>query len=406
MSRITLLALRGVAVAAFIAFTMIIFVNIDPQVWSTQVLVTFAIETRNFISTLITALSWLVGQLMGFIFGLGQDELIQIYEATNAYFAALGFGSVRTIDQAIPAFLNSLYLLGFQLLFLAAICAGILSLFRISGRLTSMCFVSMIGLAMLGAAAPSLTFLETSTSFFGPTWSTDSNVFLNPTVFFTSTIFIVAIICYIYLEASYQVVYFHSLLEPPSIREEQLRRQLSRLRSDAEREIPIRQEEEVPVPKVLQRMLGSEAFRVMREVIEKKLLRREWLVELEEAHEIRRLNSFVDNLFRVDAEAEVTLTARASTPSLSKMVVLSLASTVVRFAGIIVVAYLSFYPLFFIGSIAPSIILESIDFQFLTEKVIILLLPLCLLFPLSATIIGRIRQRGSKAEDTTDQPQQ
>ncbi len=385
---------------------MIIFLNIDTQVWSSQVLVTFAIEARNFISTLISILSWLFGQLLGWLFGLGHEELTQIYEATNAYFAALGFGSVRTLDQAIPAFLSSLYYLGFQLLFLAAILAGILSLFRISGRLTSMCFVSMIGLAMLGAAAPSLTFLETSTSFFGANWSADSSIFLDPGAFFTSTIFLVSIICYIYLEASYQVVYFHSLLEPPSIREVQLRRQLSRLRADAEREVPVRSDEEIPVPKVLQRMLGSEAFRVMREVIGRKLLRREWLIELEEAHEIRRLNSFVDNLFRVDVEAELTLTARAATPSLSKMAVLSLVSTVLRFAGIIVVAYLSFYPLFFIGSIAPSVIIESIDFQFLTEKIIILLLPLCLLFPLASTIISRLRQRNSQSEDTTSQSQQ
>ncbi len=398
------MALRGVAVAAFIAFTIIIFLNIDPQVWSTQVLFTFAIETRNFISTLITLLSWLIGQLLGLLFGLGPEELLQISEATNAYFTALGFGGVRPLDQAIPAFLSSLYFLGFQLLFLAAILAGILSLFRISGRLTSMCFVSMIGLAMLGAAAPSLTFLETSTGFFGSIWSTDSNIFLNPGAFFTSTIFYAAIICYIYLEASYQVVYFHSLLEPSSVREEQLRHQLSRLRSDAEREVPVRRGEEIPVPKVLQRMLGSEAFRVMREVIKKKLLRREWLVELEEAHEIRRLNSFVDNLFRVDAEAELTLTARAATPSLSKMAILSIVSTVLRFIGIILVSYLSFYPLFFIGNIAPAVIIESVDFQFLTEKILILLLPLCLLFPLSSTIISRLRQRCLQStEETTTQ---
>ena len=400
------MALRGVAVAAFIAFTFIIFLNINPQIWGTQVLVTFAIETRNFISTLITLLSWLIGQLLGLLFGLGPEELLQISEAINAYFTALGFGGVRPLDQAIPAFLSSLYFLGFQLLFLAAILAGILSLFRISGRLTSMCFVSMIGLAMLGAAAPSLTFLETSTSFFGSIWSTDSNIFLNPGAFFTSTIFYVAIICYIYLEASYQVVYFHSLLEPSSVREEQLRRQLSRLRSDAEREVPVRRGEEIPVPKVLQRMLGSEAFRVMREVIKKKLLRREWLVELEEAHEIRRLNSFVDNLFRVDAEAESTLTARAATPSLSKMAILSIVSTILRFIGIILVSYLSFYPLFFIGNIAPAVILESVDFQFLTEKILILLLPLCLLFPLSSTIISRFRQRSLQStEETTSQSQ-
>ncbi len=386
---------------------MIIFVNINPQVWSLQALATFAIETRNFIGTLITVLTWFFGLLLAFLLRLGEDELLQILEAINTYFTALGFGSVQTIEEAIPPFLSSIYFLGFQLLFLAAIIAGILSLFRISGRLTSMCFVSMIGLAMLGAAAPSLTFLDTSTSLFGPTWSTDSNIFINPGVFFTSTIFLVAILCYIYLEASYQVVYFHSLIEPPSIREEQLRRQLSRLRSDAAQEVPVRRDAEIPVPKVLQRMLGSEAFRVMREVIEKKLLRREWLVELEEAHEIRRLNAFVDNLFRVDAEAEATLTARAAAPSLSKMAVLSIVSTVVRFIGIIVISYLSFYPLFVIGSNAPSIIVESVDFQFLTEKILLLLLPLCLLFPLSSTIISRLRQRNlQSSEETTSQSQQ
>lgn len=401
------MALRGVAVAAFIAFTIIIFLNIDPQVWGTQVLVTFAIEARNFISTLISLLSWLVRLLLGFLFPLGEEELLQISEATNTYFTALGFGSAQAIEQVVPAFLSSVYFLGFQLLFLAAILAGILSLFRISGRLTSMCFVSMIGLAMLGAAAPSLTFLDTSTSLFGSTWSADSNFFINPGAFFTSTIFLVAILCYIYLEASYQVVYFYSLIEPPSIREDHLRRQLSKLRSDAEQEVPVRRGEEIPVPRVLQRMLGSEAFRVMREVIEKKLLRREWLVELEEAHEIRRLNSFVDNLFRVDAEAEATLTARAAAPSLSKMAVLSIVSTVLRFIGILVISYLSFYPLFLIGSNAPSVIIESVDFQFLTEKILLLLLPLCLLFPLSSTIISRLRQRSLRpAEETTSQSQQ
>ena len=210
---------------------------------------------------------------------------------------------------------------------------------------------------------------------------------------------------FIYLEASYQVVYFSALIEPPTQREQQLQRQLQQLHTDAQSQVPIRRQE-VPVPKALQRMLGSDAFRLMRQVIERRLLRREWLVELKDAHEVRRLNSYIDRLFREDPEAEAALTAKASSPSLARMTWLSLGSSIVRFSFVILIAYLCIHPVVLLTLIqAPPIIVNSIEFLVLHERTLMFLVPLALLFPLASTIIGYIRQRRAQQVEEPTTPE-
>lgn len=402
MTRSMLWVLRGIAIAAFIIFTSIILVFLVPTVWrfdgpwgAATALVEFAIETRNVISLLVDLFSTVaagIGAALGSLFNPGAfDYLLNEYLVViRAFFQALGFSNPRPLDQIFPAFMTSLYFLGFQLLLIVGILAGILSFLRVSGRLASICFISMIGIAILGAAGIVTTLPGSASGFFMVPWSTTLPY---PQIFFLSLIFIVAMTSYIYLEASYQVVYFYALLEPPTVREEQLRRQVQQIQTDAEAQEPV-QRREVPVPKALQRMLGSDAFRLMRQVIEQKLLRREYLVELKDAHEIRRLNSYVERLFREDHEAERALTARASLPSLKKMTMYSIGSTIIRFVFIIIVAYFCLYPEVFLILInAPQVIISSVEFLFLPEKTLFLLLPLLLLFPLAATIIGYLRQR-------------
>ena len=256
-----------------------------------------------------------------------------------------------------------------------------------------MCFISMIGLAILGAAGIILNIPGSENGYFLP-----SAEFIWP---LSWPVLLVALVGFIYLEASYQVVYFYSLLEPVTVREEQLRRQITQLHTDAQRQVPV-QTEEVPVPKALQRMLGSDAFRLMRQVIERKLLRREWLVELKDAHEVRRLNRFVTRLFREDPEAEATLTARASTPSIYRMTVLSIGSSAIGFIFVLLIAYICINPLAFLILLnAPPIIIESIELLFLPEKTLLFLVPLALLFPLAASIIGYIRQRRAQPAEPT-----
>lgn len=406
-------ALRGIAVVAFIGFTGIVLLNMDPFVWRMDgpagaftALAEFAIETRNIITlaiNILTLLAATIGAAIGQIFVPDIDIFYlqsQYQSMGEAYFQALGFTLTRSSQEVIPAFLSSVYFLSFQLLLFIALIVGILSFFRISGRLTTTCFFSMLGIAMLGAAGSILNLPNVSNEYFRIGWSTTIVPLADLLTFIISPFFIVAMICFIYLEASYQVVYFYSLLEPPALREEQLQRQLVKLRDDAQRQVPGRRQE-VPIPRALQRMLGSDAFRLMREVIGKKLLRRERLEELEDIHEIRRLNSYVDQLLRVDPESEATLTAKAAAPSLSRMAAYSIGSTIIRFIGITIVSYLCFYPLALLGGIAPPVIVESVDFMFLPEKILILLLPLSLLFPLAATIISRIRQRRVKASEPT-----
>ncbi|MFX1564262.1 MAG: hypothetical protein ACFFDP_13245 [Promethearchaeota archaeon] len=409
MTRTMLWALRAVAVVAFIGFIAIILWNLDASVWCLDgqagvftALAEFANETRNIIALaimLLTLVAALIGFTIGqhFVPGINMDNLQRMGEA---YFQALGFSLTRSPLEAIPYFLSSIYFLGFQLLIFVTLIVGILSLFRISGRLTTTCFFSMLGLAILGAAGSILNLPNVSGEYFHIGWSTTIVPLADPLTFILSDFFLVAMMCFIYLEASYQVVYFYSLLEPPALREEQLKRQLVRLRDDARQQVP-GPRHEVPIPRVLQRMLGSDAFRIMREVIEKKLLRRERLAELEDIHEIRRLNAYVDRLFRVDPESEATLTAKAAAPSLSRMAVYSIGSTVLRFICITIVSYFCFYPLVLLRLFAPPVIVNSVDFMFLPEKILILLLPLSLLFPLAATIIGRIRQRRVQVSEIT-----
>jgi len=402
MTRTMLWTLRGIAIAAFIGFTAIVLLHMDPSVWRLDgsagvftALAEFAIETRNIITftiIILTIVAAYFGVFIGQIFRQNID-VAELQSMGQTYFQALGFSLTRYPQEVIPAFLSSVYFLSFQLLLFIALIAGILSLFRISGRLTTTCFFSMLGIAMLGAAGAIFNLPNVPGAFFRIGWSTTLVPLADLLTFITSPFFLVAMICYIYLEASYQVVYFYSLLEPPTLREEQLKRQLGKLREDAQRQVP-GPRHEIPIPKALQRMLGSDAFRLMREVIEKKLLRRERLEELEDIHEIRRLNSYVNQLLRVDQESEATLTAKAAAPSLSRMAAYSIGSTILRFIGITIVSYLCFYPLALLGGIAPPVIVESVDFMWLPEKILILLIPLSLLFPLAATIIGRVRQRG------------
>jgi hypothetical protein len=411
MTRALLWTLQGTAVAAFIVFTAIILLNLDPAAWRVTALAEFALEVKNLVSLLINFLT-LMAAAIGTAVGLALNPVgdpMQIFgtliQAGQAYFEAFGFAMIHSPEETIPFFLSSFYYLGFQLLLLVAVVAGILSFFRISGRLATVCFIATVGIAMLGAAGGVIDFVNGTTGYFGTGWTVGflSAPLGDPIGFFTSEVFVVSLAAYAYLEISYQLVYFHSLLEPPAQRQEELRRQLTKLRADARAEVPVSRRE-IPIPAALQRMLGSDAFRLMRDVIEKRLLRRDWLTELKDIHEIRRLNSYVNRLLRVDPEAEASLTARAAAPSLSRMIALALVSTAIRFVGIVMVSYLCFYPLVLLGGFAPRVIVESVDFRFLPEKTLILLLPLSLLFPLAATIIGRIRQRARRAAHPTTGP--
>jgi F0F1-type ATP synthase assembly protein I len=410
VTRNILWLLRGIAVTAFIAFAALILVSINPLVWRWDgfagpltALVEFAGALRDGLSLLVAFLIFVAASLGALIDNFFSQQptgvlFQQYYDAIAAYFQALGFTlpplpiDPVILQAVVTGLLQSVYFLGFQVLLIIGLTAGILSFLRVSGRLALLCFLSMTGIAILAAAGILMNLPGGEYGYLLAPVSTFPMP-VNPILWLSSSVFVVAIVSFLYLEVSYQVVYFNSLLEPPSIREEQLRQQLQQLQTDAQRQVPV-QSQDIPIPKALQRMLGSDAFRLMRQVIERKLLRREWLVELKDAHEIRRLNTFVSRVFREDPEAEAALTAHAATPSIMRMTTLSIGSSLIRFTLVIIIAYICINPVIFLTLLgAPGIIIESVELWFLLEKVIIFLLPLVLLFPLTATLIGYIRQR-------------
>jgi len=420
VTRSILWFLRGIAVAAFIAFATIILINVNPIVWRLEggvgiftALVEFAIALRDSIGLLVSLfieLIAIIGAILGSFF-TSQSPLVtfpEYLEAVAAYFQAFGVPFLPpdpdVVLNVILGLIVSLYFLGFWLLLIVGLFAGIFSFLRSNSRLATLCFVSIIGIAILAAGG---LLLDLPGGAFGYFFAPESTLALpiDPGLFLQSPVFLIALVSFIYLEASYQVVYFSALVEPPTLREQQLQRQLQQLHTDAQSQVPVRRQE-VPVPKALQRMLGSDAFRLMRQVIERKLLRREWLVELKDAHEVRRLNSYVDRLFREDPEAEAALTAKASAPSLARMTWLSLGSSIVRFSFVIFIAYLCIHPVVLLNLIrAPPIIVNSIEFLVLHERTLMFLVPLALLFPLASTIIGYIRQRRAQRVEEPTTPE-
>jgi hypothetical protein len=79
------------------------------------------------------------------------------------------------------------------------------------------------------------------------------------------------------------------------------------------------------------------------------------------------------------------------------MAALSFGSSAIRFIFVILIAYICLHPAILLGFMnAPLILINSIELLFLPEKTLLFLVPLALLFPLAATIIGYIRLRRAK----------
>ncbi len=82
------------------------------------------------------------------------------------------------------------------------------------------------------------------------------------------------------------------------------------------------------------------------------------------------------------------------------MTALSIGSSIVRFVFVILIAYICVHPAVLLGLLnAPLIIVESVELLMLPEKIILFLVPLSLLFPLVATIIGYLRQRRARSAE-------
>jgi hypothetical protein len=211
--------------------------------------------------------------------------------------------------------------------------------------------------------------------------------------FFFSEAQILALISFTYLEVSYQMIYSHSVGKPVEEREDTLKKQLLALRQATRKQDAIERSERVGLT-AMSRTSGATAFSFLREAIERKVIGGSNPLEnLDAVADVRRLQIFVDELLSSDPDARNELTARAAAPSSSYVVISTITGTAFRFLGIIVIAFVFLNPAFFVSVLnLPPGIANSVEIS-QPEIVMFFLLPILLVFPLVAMVIGWLTNR-------------
>ncbi|MHA1786315.1 MAG: hypothetical protein ACTSVY_16640 [Candidatus Helarchaeota archaeon] len=250
----------------------------------------------------------------------------------------------------------------------------------------------------------------------------------NPLAFFSSPILWIAFLNILFLETSFQTAYMYEVLLPTSEREKRIKLQMEELerlarlkQEELEKEKKELQEESEVQSISIRRFFSSAAFDYMREMIEKRKdiekkeekkkkekKKKESEQEKEEEEEILELDKvnqlfmYIETRYAQDKQAKESLTAKAASPEMKNLLFAAVKGTIIR-------SILLIFLTLIIVNTAPILIAISqpdiqYSFEILTrEIIIIILLPICLLFPSIGSIIKILKRpkiyRERKKED-------
>ncbi|NHI93232.1 MAG: hypothetical protein EAX96_12100 [Candidatus Lokiarchaeota archaeon] len=236
----------------------------------------------------------------------------------------------------------------------------------------------------------------------------------NPLLFFVGPIVWIALLNMLFLETSFQTAHMYDVLLPSSEREKRLKLQMEEL----ERLAKIKQEkleqekkemlEEGETQSIsIRRFFSSAAFDYMREMIEKRKdiekkqekkkkekKTEEEIGEEEEILELDKVNqlfSYIETRYAQDKNAKESLTAKAAAPEMKNLLLSALRGTVIRLTMFILLGLLVISTTNILILIGQPDILNSIELL-TREIIIILLLPICLLFPTIGSIIKILKR--------------
>lgn len=302
-------------------------------------------------------------------------------------------------DLALTALWSFYYFL-FPLLLFVAIITGVVFILKIRMKYliaSFFCMQTMLALAaltkMINIGLPTNTLFFSSTSFYigllygGVTGAASA--------FLTSPLFFAALICYLYVEIGFQVIYMDEVTSPALERRKMIEQQLKVVE-----EIALAPEEAVTEEtKELKTKttLSQEAIKFLRNIIEMKIFKKK-RVQKEALHDIRRLQAYIDKVYTEIPRARETLTAAAAAPSFNKVTRSALIGTLLRVGGVIIFSFICFAALIALNQVgAPLPVIESIEVA-QPEIVLVLLLPIAFSFPMAAYIIGFVKEYGKKKE--------
>lgn len=303
-------------------------------------------------------------------------------------------------DLALTTLWSFYYFL-FPLLLLLSIITGVVFILKIKMKYlisSFVCMQTMLALAaltgMINIGLPINTLFFSSTSFFigllygGVTGAIGA--------FLTSPLFFAALICYLYVEIGFQLIYMDEVTSPALERRKMIEQQLKVVEELAlapEEAVTEESKEKVET----KQKLSQEAIKFLRNIIEMKIFKKK-KVQKEALHDIRRLQAYIDKVYTEIPGAKDTLTAAAAAPSFSKVTRSAVIGTLLRVGGVIIFSFICFAALIVLNQVgAPLPVIESIEIS-QPEVVLTLLLPIALSFPMVAYIIGFVKEYGKKRE--------
>ncbi|TFG03518.1 MAG: hypothetical protein EU539_12160 [Promethearchaeota archaeon] len=319
------------------------------------------------------------------------------------------------IAEETAIFLNNIYLFTFQIFFVIAIFFFIRSIFEtdpkyslaVIGGLVMMIVLPLMvfGLKdMLELFTIKVDFLE---ELENPVSTRLTKIPLdNILLFLVSPAALIAIVCYIYLEISFQLNYIDTVMRPSLERSDRLETQLDIIRRESmlittnidkiKEEAKKRKEElgieEARVSKFFSK--ASQQFSYVKEMIEKRKLEEEEKKLVSAASKTRRLGRYMERLFREDRESEDTLTAKSSSPRAKNLITSTIINFSFRLVLLITISFIIIHPKWFFINVfnLPPAITESVE-MYSPEVILILLIPFMLIFPVIAYTISYIKHR-------------
>ena len=319
------------------------------------------------------------------------------------------------ILEELLILLNDIYLFAFQIFFLIAIVYFIRAILQNDPKYS----LSAMGSLIMMLVLPLMVFgLRDMLDLFGlkydfleelenPVSHELTNLPLdNFFLFLVSPAALLAIICYIYLEISFQINYADTVTKPSLERSDRLETQLGIIRRESQlitanvdkikEEAKKRREElgleEPKISKFLAK--ATHQFSYVKEMIEKRKLEEEEKKLVSAASKTRRLGRYVERLFREDPEATDTLTATSSAPRSQSLITSTVTNLLLRLILLIIISFIIIHPRWFFINVfnLPPAITESVA-MYSPEVIIILLVPFMLIFPVISYSISYIKHR-------------
>jgi hypothetical protein len=396
---------RLVAALIFITGFGLIINLIKPEFWSFQNF-WFGVKFFIFIFELIFLLiGYGIARLLGALFpslGYGDPEAVAVMTAIhNALFGGndtvLGRDIVEWIEN--PLYLpenaiDGIYTFTIIMILIIAFIAGIGFLRDCNPALSA---TSFFGLNIAIGIIAIYDMLKVSLDF-----STENLVSL---IF--SRLTISAFLIYLYLELSFQASYIYNVIGPNIQRHRRISSNLKRLRDFR---MPITREPATEIKdegKIemrgkntsAARLAVTTAFSRIRGMVGKKLFKISTEEDWDKLN--NRLKNFYEQLERNDPLISVSLSASASTPSITRLIVIISTGTLFRMGMLVILSWLALNPIPVLRFInMPQSVIDSVEAG-QPEMIMFVLAPLSILFIIIGLIVQLIQKRITKRMEKT-----